>query len=55
MKAVFIVIAALLFAWWMYQKEDDPHIVLNAVAAVCFSLAFMFICLLVMQICGNAM
>lgn len=55
MKAVMIVIAALLFAWWMYQKEDDPQIGINAAIAVCFSLAFLFLCLLVMQLCGNAM
>ena len=55
MKAVMIVIAALGFAWWMYQKEDDPQILNNAAAAVCFALAFLFICLLVMQLCEIVM
>lgn len=55
MKAIVIMIVALGFAWWMYQKEDDPQILNNAAAAVCFALAFLFICLLVMQICGHAM
>ena len=55
MKAVLIVIAALLFAWWMYQKDDDPEIGINAAAAVCFALAFLFICITVMQICACVM
>ena len=49
MKAVLIVIAALGFSWWMYQKDEDPQIGINAAAAVCFALAFLFICLLVIQ------
>ena len=52
MKAVMIVIVALGFARWMYQKADDPQFGINAAAAVCFALAFLFICL---QICGHAM
>ena len=55
MKVVLIVIAALGFAWWMYQKDDDPQIGINAAAAICFALAFLFICLLVMQLCGQFM
>ena len=55
MKALLIVTAAWLFARWMYHKEDDPQIIINAAAAVCFALAFLFICLLVMQICGHVM
>ena len=55
MKGILIVIAALLFAWWMYQKDDDPQIGINAAAAVCFARAFLFICLLVRQLCGQFM
>lgn len=55
MKAVLIVIAALGFAWWMYQKEDDPQIGINAAAAVACAGMFILLCLGVMELCGCAM
>ena len=54
MKAVIILNAVLLFASWILLLDDDSHILINAVA-ICFMLAFLFICMLVMQICGHAM
>ena len=52
MKAVIILYAALIFASWMLRLDDDPHILINAAVAICFTLAFMFLCLLIMQLCG---
>lgn len=52
MKAVFILLAALLFCWWMLRREEDPGIIVNAIAALGAAAGFILICLMVFHICG---
>lgn len=51
MKAYVYLFIAIMFAFWIIRKEEDPEIWRNVLFALNFAYLFILICLAVFELC----